>query len=202
MPLAAFLCLALAAKLEEVGVPSDISALQVASPACTHTCCPFTTSPLLWIACRFMCLSCSQQAMPGLGVLHEHACSSRRFNNQPRCILNAYATLVKSSSPAQTPWLGPSNAQDIAQMEMLIMRLVGWRLGCLTAASLLDQLLADALSGALFHLHSQPAEYLSTAATCSQAAGVHHARSAIPSTHAKMPGDHALVCTATACVSI
>ena len=43
------------------------------------------------------------------------------------------------------------------------MRVVGWRLGCLTAASFLDQLLADALSGALFHLHSQPAEYLTTA---------------------------------------
>lgn len=48
-------------------------------------------------------------------------------------------------------------------MEMLIMRAIGWRLGCLTAASFLDQLLADALSGALFHLQAQSPEYLSTA---------------------------------------
>ena len=36
MPLAAISCLSLAAKLEEVGVLSDIRALQVASPACTQ----------------------------------------------------------------------------------------------------------------------------------------------------------------------
>ena len=48
-------------------------------------------------------------------------------------------------------------------MEMLIMQVLGWRLGCLTAASFLDQLLADALSGALFHLQSQPADFLNTA---------------------------------------
>lgn len=64
---------------------------------------------------------------------------------------------------AHTPWLGPANAKDIARMEMLIMRAIGWRLGCLTAASFLDQLLADALSGALFHLQTQTPEYLSTA---------------------------------------
>ncbi|KAL3138280.1 hypothetical protein ABBQ32_006097 [Trebouxia sp. C0010 RCD-2024] len=92
MPLAAIACLSLAAKLEEVGMPADIHALQ-----------------------------------------------------------------------AHTPWLGPANATDIARMEMLIMRAIGWRLGCLTAASFLDQLLADALSGALFHLQAQSPEYLSTA---------------------------------------
>ena len=70
---------------------------------------------------------------------------------------------MKVLSQAETPWLGSSNAHDIAQTEMLIMRVVGWRLGCLTAASFLDQLLADALTGALFHLRSQPADYLSTA---------------------------------------
>lgn len=70
---------------------------------------------------------------------------------------------MKGLSQAETPWLGSSNAHDIAQTEMLIMRVVGWRLGCLTAASFLDQLLADALTGALFHLQSQPADYLSTA---------------------------------------
>ena len=43
------------------------------------------------------------------------------------------------------------------------MQVLGWRLGCLTAASFLDQLLADALSGALFHLQSQPADLLNTA---------------------------------------
>lgn len=43
------------------------------------------------------------------------------------------------------------------------MQVLGWRLGCLTAASFLDQLLADALSGALFHLQSQPADFLNTA---------------------------------------
>ena len=48
-------------------------------------------------------------------------------------------------------------------MEMLVMKVVDWRLGCLTAASFLDQLLCDALSGALFHLQQQPGDYLSTA---------------------------------------
>ena len=43
------------------------------------------------------------------------------------------------------------------------MRVVDWRLGCLTAASFLDQLLCDALSGALFYLQHQPGDYLSTA---------------------------------------
>ena len=70
---------------------------------------------------------------------------------------------MKGWSQAQTPWLGPQTSQDIAQMEMLIMRVLGWRLGCLTAASFVDQLLADALSGAHFHLQSQPADLLSTA---------------------------------------
>lgn len=92
MPLAAISCLSLAAKYEEVGVASDIHALQ-----------------------------------------------------------------------AHTPWLGPHTARDIAQMEMLVMKVVDWRLGCLTAASFLDQLLCDALSGALFHLQQQPGDYLSTA---------------------------------------
>ena len=64
---------------------------------------------------------------------------------------------------AQTPWLGMTTAKDIAQMENLIFRVVGYRVGCQTAASFLDQLLANALSGALFHLQSQPTDFLNTA---------------------------------------
>lgn len=70
---------------------------------------------------------------------------------------------MRSLLQAQTPWLGVSTAKDIAQMEQLIFRVIGHRLGCQTAASFLDQLLADALSGALFHLQSQPTDFLNFA---------------------------------------
>ena len=43
MWLAALACLSLAAKLEEVGVPSTISALQV--PDCCHACTPLLLIP-------------------------------------------------------------------------------------------------------------------------------------------------------------
>ncbi|DBA99877.1 TPA: hypothetical protein ACH3X1_013766 [Trebouxia sp. C0004] len=92
MWLAALACLSLAAKLEEIGMPSTISALQ-----------------------------------------------------------------------DEEPWLGQYGPKDVGDMEMLIMRVLGWSIRALTPASFLDQVLWDTLSGPLYQLHLQPGDYLSHA---------------------------------------
>ena len=79
------------------------------------------------------------------------------------CMSCKFCPLLSAHVQAHTPQLGQYSAADIGQMEKLIFGVVGWRLGCLTAASFLDQLLCDALSGALFHLQYQPEDYLSAA---------------------------------------
>ncbi|DBA91223.1 TPA: hypothetical protein ACH3X2_004097 [Trebouxia sp. C0005] len=92
MWLAALACLSLAAKLEEVGMPSTISALQ-----------------------------------------------------------------------DEEPWRGHYDPKNVSDMEMLIMRALGWRPRALTPASFLDQVLWDTLAGPLYQLHLQPGDYLSHA---------------------------------------
>lgn len=92
MWLAALACLSLAAKLEETGVPSTISALQ-----------------------------------------------------------------------DEEPWLGRHGPKDVSDMEMLIMRALGWSPRALTPASFLDQVLWDSLAGPLWQVHLQPGDYLSRA---------------------------------------
>ena len=87
-----------------------------------------------------------------------------RHDHQTACMTIQTALHLRCAHmQAHTPWLGLHAARDIAQMEMLIFKVVGWRLGCLTAAAFLDQVLCDALSGGLFYLQYQPCDYLSTA---------------------------------------
>ncbi len=60
----------------------------------------------------------------------------------------------------KVPWLGQVAGSDVSQMEMLIMKALGWCPTALTAPHFLDQLLYDALSGALFHLQNQLVDYI------------------------------------------
>lgn len=85
-----------------------------------------------------------------------------------RLILPCCLTRHVSSSDNQVlqneePWLGHHDPKDVSDMEILIMRALEWSPSALTAASFLDQLLWDALSGALYQLQFQPGDYLSQA---------------------------------------
>lgn len=64
MPLAAIACLSLAAKLEEVGMPADIHALQVASPRLTYISAVVSSLPI--------CFSLPEYAIGTTRVAHLH----------------------------------------------------------------------------------------------------------------------------------
>ncbi len=66
----------------------------------------------------------------------------------------------------EAPWLGQYSPKDVGDMEMLIMRALGWSPRALTPASFLDQLLWDSLAGPLYQLHLQHVDYLSHARQC------------------------------------
>ena len=68
--------------------------------------------------------------------------------------------LTASCVQAEEPWLSRYSGSDVTQMEMLIMRALGWRPLAVSSAGFLDQLLCDALSGVLYQLQFQPEEYL------------------------------------------
>ena len=63
----------------------------------------------------------------------------------------------------EEPWLGRHGPKDVSDMEMLIMRALGWSPRALTPASFLDQVLWDSLAGPLWQVHLQPGDYLSRA---------------------------------------
>lgn len=63
----------------------------------------------------------------------------------------------------EEPWLGHYGPKDVSDMEMVIMRALGWSPRALTPASFLDQVLWDTLAGPLYPLHLHPGDYLSHA---------------------------------------
>ena len=75
------------------------------------------------------------------------------------CVLISTLGVMQNAAP----WLGQYGPKDVSDMEMLIMRALQWSPRALTAASFLDQLLCDALSGPLYQLQFQPVDYLSFA---------------------------------------
>lgn len=81
--------------------------------------------------------------------------------------LSLHTAFILVSTPGvmqnAAPWLGQYGPKDVSDMEMLIMRAVQWSPRALTAASFLDQLLCDALSGPLYQLQFQPVDYLFSA---------------------------------------
>ncbi len=81
----------------------------------------------------------------------------------PCCLTRHVSSSDNQVMQNEEPWLGQYDPKDVSDMEILIMRALGWSPRALTPASVLDQLLWDALSGALYQLQFQPGDSLSQA---------------------------------------
>ena len=74
-----------------------------------------------------------------------------------------YLEVIRNEwTQAEEPWNGRYNGSDVREMEMLIMRAIGWSPIALTSAGFLDNLLCDALSGVLYHLQFQSQDFLAS----------------------------------------
>jgi len=81
----------------------------------------------------------------------------------PHFLIRPFSSSNNQVMQDEEPWLGQYGPKDVSDMEMLIMRVLGWSPRALTPASFLDQVLWDSLSGPLHQLHFQPGDYLSHA---------------------------------------
>ena len=79
------------------------------------------------------------------------------------CHMRLFSSSNNQIVQDEAPWLGQYDPKDVSDMEMLIMRALGWSPRALTPASFLDQVLWDTLAGPLYQLHLQSGDYLSHA---------------------------------------
>jgi hypothetical protein len=82
------------------------------------------------------------------------------------CHMRLFSSSNNQIVQDEAPWLGQYAPKDVSDMEMLIMRALGWSPRALTPASFLDQVLWDTLAGPLYQLHLQRGDYLSHARQC------------------------------------